>query len=163
MSDNLNVPDYITLYKSDALPSTGNSYTWNIPQTYYNNARGSICYVSLADVIMTAPDNEEVVILLQSSQNAETTKNNGSVLGLLPMSNPHNQNAGHLTYNNSQPINLLIQARPSSITLTTTTLDNTSYIPTNAIFVLKFVYLPIKEAIMNYKESEYLLTDEFRV
>ena len=158
MSEDLNVPDYITLYKSDASVS-GNSYTWNVPQTYYNNARGSICYVSLADVIMTSPDAEEVVVLLQNAQNAETTKNNGCVLGLLPMSNPHNQNAGHLSYNNSQPINLLIQARPSTITIKTTTLDNTSYVPTNAIFVLKFVYLPIKEAIMDYKNSEYLLTN----
>ena len=156
MSEDLNVPDYITLYKSDASVS-GNSYTWNVPQTYYNNARGSICYVSLADVIMTSPNGEEVVVLLQSSQNAETTKNNGSVLGLLPMA--QGTGNGHLSYNNSQPINLLVQARPSSITLTTTTLDNTSHIPTNAIFVLKFVYLPIKEAIMDYKNSEYLPTN----
>jgi len=156
--DNLNVPDYITLYKSDAT-ITGNSYTWNIPQTYYNSARGSICYVSLADVIMTAPDTEEVVVLLSSSQNGATTKNNGSVLALLSQSVA--TGGGHLAYNNNEAINLLIQARPTNITLTTTTLDNTTYTPTDAIFVLKFTYLQVKEAIDNYKDTEYLLTHQF--
>lgn len=149
-----NVPDYLTLYKDEAIVS-GNNFSWNIPQQYYSSARGNVCFVSLVECIMSSPDTNEVIVKYHGGQNANNTKNDANVIGLMSMSNPHNQNSGHLQFTSSQNINLLIQARPSTITLSTANIDNSSYVPTNAIFVLKFDYLNQDVVARDYSNTLY--------
>ena len=148
------IPEYLALYKDDAL-SDGNKFTWNINQSYYSNSRGPICYVSLVQCIMDSPDNNEVVIKFHSGQNQITTDKQPSVLGLMSMSNPHNQTNGHLELSSSEPIKLLINSRPQKITIQTNNLDNTSFTPTDAIFILKLEYLPLKKEQDNLIDQQY--------
>lgn len=149
------VPEYLSLYKDNAIVD-GNKLTWNIQQSYYTNTRGGVCYVSLVQCIMTSPDNNEVVIKFHSGQNQNTTDKQPSVLGLMSMANPHNQNAGHLQLSSSEPIKLLISSRPQKITIQTNNLDNSSFTPNDAIFVLKFEYIPVKKEIDNLVDQHYL-------
>ncbi len=149
-----NTPDYIALYKDDASVN-GNQYSWNIPNNYFSTARGNKCYVSLAQVIMSSPDTNEVIVKYHGGANASTSDKNSNVLALLSMSNPHNQNAGHLQFSGSEQINLLINARPSTITISTNNLDNSSYVPTDAVFVLKFTYLDPENSNMDYSNTLY--------
>lgn len=151
-----NTPDYIALYKDNASVSGDNNvYTWNIPNNYFSSARGNKCYVSLAQVIMSSPDSNEVIVKYHGGVNASTSDNNANVLGLMSMSNPHNQNAGHLQFSGSEQINLLINARPSTITISTNNLDNSAYEATDAVFVLKFTYLNPETSNMDYSNTLY--------
>jgi hypothetical protein len=149
------IPEYLALYKSDAT-TDGNKYTWNINQSYYSNSRGSVCYVSLVQCLMTSPNNNEVIIKIQSGQNEITTDKQASVLALLAM-NESVAGGGHLSLNSSEPIKLLINSRPKTITLQTNNLDNTAYNLGNndAVFILKFEYLPLKQEQENFIEQQY--------
>jgi hypothetical protein len=149
------IPEYLALYKSDAT-TDGNKYTWNILQSYYSNSRGSVCYVSLVQCLMTSPNNNEVIIKIQSGQNEITTDKQASVLALLAM-NESVAGGGHLSLNSSEPIKLLINSRPKTITLQTNNLDNTAYNLGNndAVFILKFEYLPLKQEQENFIEQQY--------
>jgi len=150
------LPEYLALYKSDALVD-GNIYTWNLDQqSYLTNTRGNVCYVSLVECIMDGPDSNEVIVKYHSAQNQVTTDRQASVIGLLSMSNPHNQNAGHVELTSSESIKLLVNARPQKIVLQTNNLDNTSYVPTDAVFILKFEYLNVKKQNENLLEQQYL-------
>lgn len=149
------LPEYIALYKSDAIVD-GNKFKWNLNQSYFTNTRGNVCYVSLVECIMDAPDTNEIIVKYHGGQNQNTTDRQASVIGLLSMTNPHNQNAGHLQLSSSETIKLLISARPSVITLQTNNLDNTSYVPTDAVFILKFEYANVKEENENLLEQQYL-------
>ena len=149
------IPEYLALYKSDAV-TDGNKYTWNINQSYYSNSRGSVCYVSLVQCLMSSPDNNEVIIKIHSGQNEITTDKQASVLGLMVM-NESVAGGGHLSLNSSEPIRIKINSRPKTITLQTNNLDNTAYNlgNNNAIFILKLEYLPLKEEQDNLIAQEY--------
>jgi hypothetical protein len=142
------IPEYIALYKSDSITDE-NKYTWNINQSYYSNSRGPICYVSLVECIMDAPENNEIIVKYHGGQNQNTTDRQPSVIGLLSMTNPHNQNSGHLQLSSSETIKLLISSRPQTITL------QTNSIPTDALFILKFEYLGLKQQQENLNQQEY--------
>jgi hypothetical protein len=148
------IPEYLALYKDDAV-TDGNKYTWNINQSYYSNSRGPVCYVSLVQCIMDSPDTNEVVIKFHSGQNQNTTDKQPPVLAVMSMSSPHNQNSGHLELSSSEPIKLLISSRPQKITIQTNNLDNTSFTPTDAIFILKLEYLPLKKEQDNLIDQQY--------
>jgi hypothetical protein len=148
------IPEYLALYKSDAV-TDDNKYTWNINQSYYSNSRGPICYVSLAQCIMDSPNSNEIIVKYHGGQNQNTTDRQPSVLGLMSMTNPHQQNAGHLQLSSSEPIKLLISSRPQKITIQTNNLDNTSFVPDDAVFVLKFEYLGLKNQQESLNEQEY--------
>jgi hypothetical protein len=148
------IPEYLALYKSDAV-TDDNKYTWNINQSYYSNSRGPICYVSLAQCIMDSPNSNEIIVKYHGGQNQNTTDRQPSVLGLMSMTNPHQQNAGHLQLSSSEPIKLLISSRPQKIIIQTNNLDNTSFVPDDAVFVLKFEYLGLKNQQESLNEQEY--------
>jgi len=150
------LPEYVALYKSDATVS-GNIYTWNLDQqSYFTNSRGNVCYVSLVECIISAPDSNEIIVKYHGSQNQFTTDRQPAVIGLLSMTAPHQQNAGHLQLSSSETIKLLVNSRPKKIVLQTNNLDNTSYVPDEAVFILKFEYLNIKKQNENLLEQQYL-------
>ena len=97
------IPEYLTLYKSDALID-GNKFTWNIQQSYFTNTRGNVCYVSLVECIMNAPDANEVIVKYHGAQNQNTTDREASVIRLLSVTAPHQQNAGHIQFSGSETI-----------------------------------------------------------
>jgi hypothetical protein len=104
---------------------------------------------------MDSPNSNEIIVKYHGGQNQNTTDRQPSVLGLMSMTNPHQQNAGHLQLSSSEPIKLLISSRPQKITIQTNNLDNTSFVPDDAVFVLKFEYLGLKNQQESLNEQEY--------
>ena len=140
-----NIPDYLTLYKSDA-DVVDNKYTWNLPSNYFTNCRGNKCYVSLIDCLVNvAVDNdagtEAFIIRYDGGLNSNTSNKQSNVISISKLQSQDN----NLNYIYSSPSNetvkLLIPARPPSITLSTFLSNNTASAITNGVFILKFDYL----------------------
>jgi hypothetical protein len=161
----LNVPDYLTLHKNDADFTTNNIMKFNIPQHYYTNTRGDVCYVSLVSCATrfqnpnTTPNIFSYQVNLHSlGQNIASSGNRQNCLGILQK----NLTTSHI-YDASEKIQLLIPARPSTIELSISCLtDNnaaTAYdtivLPDSAVFVLKFEYLDSKKETVEYVKSQY--------
>lgn len=140
-----NIPDYLTLYKSDANVEA-NKYTWNLPSNYFTNCRGNKCYISLSHCIITsdAPTSHEALILrYDGGLNANTSNKGSNVIGLINVvsTNENNDNVLFTSSTSPENIKLLIPARPPTITLSTFSPDNTSALIDDAVFVLRFDYL----------------------
>jgi hypothetical protein len=153
------IPDYVSLYFQNAKVD-GNKYTWNIQQSYYTNTRGNVCYVSLADCIIDAPDDNEIIVKYHGGQNQITSDKEPPVIGLLSMSAPHDSDFGHVQYSASEPIRVLIDARPQTITLQLNNINDSPYNliqgVNSAVFVLKFEYPPVKKEVENLVDQHYL-------
>ena len=135
-----NVPDYLMLYKVDAV-NNGGKYTWNIPSSYYSNQRGQVCYVSLCDCLVddTGVDEEIAVKYHSGGQNYHSTKNSGAYLGGLSTSV---ESAGHSHHKyDADRVKLLVSARPTTIELSTVNCNDDLVELDEVIFVLKFEYL----------------------
>ena len=147
-----NVPDYLTLHKSDAIDNS-DVYSWNVPQSYYTSARGNVCFVSLVSASVDDAEDSSLVVKYHGGQNANNTKNDGSVIGTLCLStsaaNPK------YSYNSAANVELLINARPSVITLSVSDIANATLGLTNAVFVLKFTYLDPETSNMDYSNTLY--------
>lgn len=141
------IPEYITLHKANAVVSN-NQYTWNINDAYYTSTRGAICYVSLVQCCMDTQNNNQILIKYHGSQNSIQTDNQAPIIGTIDK-----QNFSGLQ--SAEPVKLLVSARPNKITLQTNNLDNSSFVPTDAVFVLKFEYLKLKTEINNLIDQQY--------
>lgn len=159
------VPDYITLYDGNATASATSSLTWNIPDSYYTNTRGNVCYVSLVQsIIQTTSVNDNLVIKYVSGvQNQYTTKQDGAVIAMMGVQTGEGQGGSELdcyTPTITEPIKCLISARPTQIKLDIKEIDDTAVNVSDAgfsgIFTLKFEYLDTKEEIKNLKNQHYL-------
>ena len=147
-----NTPDYIALHKSDAIDNN-DVYSWNVPQSYFSSARGNKCYVSLVECVISDGNDGDLVVKYHGGANANNTKNDGSVIGTLCLStsaaNPK------YSYNSAANVELLINARPSVITLSVSSIANATLGLTNAVFVLKFTYLDPENSNMDYSNTLY--------
>ena len=142
------IPEYISLNKDNAVVD-GNKYTWNINQSYYTNTRGGVCYVSLVSCAIDTNDDHNVVIKYHGAQNQITSDKQAPVIGVIDKKN-------FSSLQSAEPIKLLIGARPQNITIQTNLVDNTAFVPDDAIFVLKFEYIPVKKEIDNLVDQHYL-------
>lgn len=147
-----NVPDYLTLHKSDAIDNS-DVYSWNVPQSYYTSARGNVCFVSLVSASVDDAEDSSLVVKYHGGQNAINTKNDGNVLGVCYLSTSAT-NPNYM-YDSAENIKLLIQARPSTISLSLVGYDNAVKGITNGIFTLKFDYLNEDEVARDYSNTLY--------
>lgn len=139
------IADYITLYSSDAT-QTGGQLVWNINPEYMFKNRGQYCLVSLAKAAVLDTDQDtNVVVVYKDGQNAGSSSNNGSALGILQVTYTHNIETHH-AYFGAEPVKYLTRARPTQIELNTTTLDKTAITIGEAVFVLKYEYLNTEQA-----------------
>lgn len=146
----MNIPDYITLYQSDAI-TVNNTYKWNIPMSYYSNTRGSVCYVSLVDSCISTTATENIIVKLKNQgQNTSNSKNDGSVLGILK----YFTQSTH--FENYQPIKVLLNARPPSIEIDLKLLSTNLHAnATNFMIVLKFEYYDPQDTQKQYVNTMY--------
>lgn len=149
----MNIPDYITLHKTDADTTLANDglYKWNIPMSYYSNTRGSVCYVSLADCCLTSATTQHLIVKLKNQgQNTSNSKNDGSVLGIV------NRNASAHHFRNAEPIKILLNARPPSIEIQVKQAnDNLKVTVSNLMVVLKFEYFDPQDTQKEYVNTMY--------
>ena len=137
------IADYITLYSSDAT-QTGGQLVWNLNPEYVFKNRGQYCLVSLVNASVRDTDlDQNVVVVYKDGQNAGSSSNNGSALGIISVSSGA---AGYQHDYSGEPVKYLTRARPTQIELNLTQLDKTAITIDEAVFVLKFEYLNAKEA-----------------
>jgi len=159
------LPDYITLYSKNS-QTLGSTMTWNIPDSYYSNTRGGVCYVSLVQsIIQSASVNDNLVIkYVNGVQNQYTTSQNGAVIAMLGVQNGTaygtTDELDCYTPLITEPIKCLISARPSQIKLDVKEIDDNSVNVGDtsffAVFTLKFEYFEVKEQIDNLEKQRYL-------
>ena len=149
------VPDYVALYSGDATVD-GNKYKWNLNPSYFSNQRSTVCFVSLADTLIDDQNaNTELIVKYHGGvQNMFSSNNDaGFYLGGLDVvvdSGGHN----HHTYM-KEHVRLLVPARPQTIELSVTELDETAITPDNATFVLRFDYLDPEETTQEITSTFY--------
>jgi hypothetical protein len=137
------IADYITLYSSDAT-QTGGQLVWNINPEYLFKNRGQYCLVSLVNASVRDTDlDQNVVVVYKDGQNAGSSSNNGSALGIISVSSGA---AGYQHDYSGEPVKYLTRARPTQIELNLTQLDKTAITIDEAVFVLKFEYLNTEQA-----------------
>ena len=137
------IADYITLYSSDAT-QTGGQLVWNLNPEYVFKNRGQYCLVSLVNASVRDTDlDQNVVVVYKDGQNAGSSSNNGSALGIISVSSGA---AGYQHDYSGEPVKYLTRARPTQIELNLTQLDKTAITIDEAVFVLKFEYLNTEQA-----------------
>tara|TARA_X000001388_G_scaffold35093_1_gene24697 strand:- start:732 stop:1190 length:459 start_codon:yes stop_codon:yes gene_type:complete len=137
------IADYITLYSSDAT-QTGGQLVWNLNPEYVFKNRGQYCLVSLVNASVRDTDlDQNVVVVYKDGQNAGSSSNNGSALGIISVSSGA---AGYQHDYSGEPVKYLTRARPTQIELNLTQLDKTAITIDDAVFVLKFEYLNTEQA-----------------
>ncbi len=137
------IADYITLYSADAT-QTGGQLVWNINPEYMFKNRGNYCLVSLVSASVLDTDlAQNVVVVYKDGQNAGSSSNNGSTLGIISISSGA---AGYQHDYSGEPIKYLTRARPTTIELNLTQLDKTAINIDEAVFVLKYEYLNTEQA-----------------
>jgi len=137
------IADYITLYSGDAT-QTGGQLVWNINPEYQFKNRGNYCLVSLVQASIRDIDlDENVVVVYKDGQNAGSSTNNGSALGIINVSSGV---AGYQHDYSGEPVKYLTRARPTTIELNLTQLDKTAVAGAGGVFVLKFEYLNTEQA-----------------
>jgi len=137
------IADYITLYSADAT-QTGGQLVWNVNPEYMFKNRGQYCLVSLVNASVRDTDlDQNVVVVYKDGQNAASSTNNGSALGVINVSSGA---AGYQHDYSGEPVKYLTQARPTQIELNLTQLDKTAITIDDAVFVLKFEYLNTEQA-----------------
>lgn len=146
------IPEYLTLYGNDATVNS-NRYKWSIPSAYYSNQRSSVCFVSLVDCIINDTTlDTEILVKYTGAQNGFSTKNDGTILGSLVI-NTDSGSHGHLRYQQTECIKLLVNARPSNIEIILTDVDNAVVEPDSITFVLKFEYLNAIDTVRTYEKT----------
>jgi len=137
------IADYITLYSADAT-QTGGQLVWNVNPEYMFKNRGQYCLVSLVNASVRDTDlDQNVVVVYKDGQNAASSTNNGSALGVINVSSGA---AGYQHDYSGEPVKYLTRARPTQIELNLTQLDKTAITIDDAVFVLKFEYLNTEQA-----------------
>ena len=137
------IADYVTLYSSDAT-QTGGQLVWNLNPEYVFKNRGQYCLVSLVNASVRDTDlDQNVVVVYKDGQNAGSSSNNGSALGIISVSSGA---AGYQHDYSGEPVKYLTRARPTQIELNLTQLDKTAITIDDAVFVLKFEYLNTEQA-----------------
>lgn len=125
MNDLPQLPDFLTLYKSDAVTPTSNSYTWNIPDSYYSNVRTSTCYVTLVNIAIQGAagtgNKNFACVLKDGAPNYSSTKNNGIVLGFVLSKT----NATVFHYPTGAILQPMIKSNPQTLTIEFTDLAGT--------------------------------------
>jgi hypothetical protein len=143
------LPDYITLYRADAYIEHANHVmVWNIPNSYYTNVRGSVCYVELVQGIVretVSNDLQLTIKMVGGVQNQQTTKNDGSILGVVGVQSTAGSHKDLYQPLFGEPIKCLISSRPNTIKLQVCEIDNDPITLDNGIFVLKFTYFNDKK------------------
>jgi len=137
------VADYVTLYSADAIKS-GGQLVWNVNPEYQFKNRGNYCLVSLVNASVLDTDlAQNVVVVYKDAQNASSSSNSGSALGIINVSSGA---AGYQHDYSGEPVKYLTRARPTQIELNLTQLDKTAITIDDAVFVLKFEYLNTEQA-----------------
>lgn len=151
-----NIPEYLSICTTTATVND-NVYTWTIPYSYYsNNNRGAVCYVSLSDCNIYADYEGGIIIKYENStQNMICSVNSsGSYLGNMQLILGASKNNYHM-YNNNEPVKLLTQAHPITISISTWTIDGVAQPIDEGLFILKFEYFNQDKSIQNYQNTFY--------
>lgn len=126
--------DYITLFFKDGIEDKAGTQKWDIPlSSYYYQTRGTMCLVSLADAtlqsIANTNLNEPVMIAYDGAFNGTTAEvdtadplipNDMAFLGNLSVIQQRAtgaQDDSIFQFRPTQPIQLLVTARPTTIRL----------------------------------------------
>ena len=141
----MEINDVIVLHQADARNTTLNAgnglLTFDIPASYYTNQRSSVCSISLVDFNFVADATDEYILVYYDDigQNQFNSANNGVYLGYGICKGA---NTDPLQITNSDRFKVLVNARPTTITLKLKAQGNTNLgaAITNAFFVLKFDY-----------------------
>ena len=141
------ISDYVVLYQNNAIGApdinNGNRYLkWNIPPTYYSNARGSVCTVTLIDIKCTLANVAYSYLTLYYDNGGDNIIDSSKAQSFLG------------TYSEGYqvreiPLSILTQAAPTTITMSVGGNNNSPLLAagtvTDAVFVLRFDYYNVEE------------------
>ena len=141
----MEINDIVVLHQANArnttLDANNDTLTFDIPSTYYTNQRSTVCSISLVDFNFVADATDDYILVYYDniSQNQFNSANNGLYLGY---GVSKGANTDPLQISNSDRFKVLVNARPTTITLKLKAQGNTALgaAITNAFFVLKFEY-----------------------
>jgi len=154
--------DYLVLRNDDAVISdsphnadfSGYSviYEWNLDDSYYSNARGSVTSVSLVDCFfydISSADERKGLIFhnLPKYNLTDTTNEEFAVVGKL---------GEDLVFDKTNPIIVYTKARPRNIKIKVFYFGGVNQMnaqATKAIFTLKFCYYNDKETQMDFMKG----------
>jgi hypothetical protein len=146
----MSFPDFVVLRKVLGTPTSLNTertyiLDFEIPSSYYTNARGSVCNVSLIDFTLKGDTNPAGGIIVSDGGMIEFDLN---CFNCFDTANERFKFAcslgRNLVINNSQQIKYLTKSNPSSVSFRLQ-YRGTALPTTEAIFVLKFEYFNIGE------------------
>ena len=154
----MEINDIVVLHQVNArnttLDANNDTLTFDIPSTYYTNQRSTVCSISLVDFNFVADATDDYILVYYDNigQNQFNSANNGLYLGY---GVSKGANTDPLQISNSDRFKVLVNARPTTITLKLKAQGNTALgaAITNAFFVLKFEYANPADT------SEMLLND----
>ncbi len=141
----MEINDVIVLHQANArnttLDANNGILTFDIPASYYTNQRSSVCSISLVDFNFVADATDDYILVYYDDigQNQFNSSNNGVYLGYGLCKGA---NTDPLQLTNLDKIKILVNARPTTITLKLKAQGNNDLgsAVTNAFFVLKFEY-----------------------
>ena len=141
----MEINDIVVLHQANArnttLDANNDTLTFDIPSTYYTNQRSTVCSISLVDFNFVADATDDYILVYYDNigQNQFNSSNNGVYLGY---GVSKGANTDPLQISNSDRFKVLVNARPTTITLKLKAQGNTALgaAITNAFFVLKFEY-----------------------
>mgnify|MGYP001165479357 FL=1 len=141
----MEINDIVVLHQANArnttLDANNDTLTFDIPSTYYTNQRSTVCSISLVDFNFVADSTDDYILVYYDNigQNQFNSANNGLYLGYGVCKGA---NTDPLQISNSDRFKVLVNARPTTITLKLKAQGNTALgaAITNAFFVLKFEY-----------------------
>ena len=126
--------DYIVLSDTTKNSLVGDTYSFLIPPTYYNEQRSPVARVELIQLHLTKHGSKKVSYITTSLTGRNVYYNKGSsVLAVLA-------NDDGNTYSKCEPIYLSTIARPSKIDIAFHEPDDNKFQPTDFKAVLKFSY-----------------------
>ena len=141
----MEINDIVVLHQANArnttLDANNGLLTFDIPSTYYTNQRSTVCSISLVDFNFVADATDDYILVYYDNigQNQFNSAKNGVYLGY---GVSKGANTDPLQISNSDRFKVLVNARPTTITLKLKAQGNTALgaAITNAFFVLKFEY-----------------------
>ena len=187
------IDDYLCLKFSNAIISE-NTVTWNISPTYYTNQRSTVCFMSLerCNIIFAGSVGYDTTstcaTMLRTSingQNQQVSDNQFTMLDIVetqpralvvgeweslaqaeavttPKSTYTRHNA--VKFSNTNPMQLLVSARPTTISISIQNNDFVSLVTTGVVetavinqdenyIILRFEYDDVKDIQRDYKDQ----------
>lgn len=152
--------EYVYLFLANADVQTGNEWTFYLQPQYYSNQRASKCAVSLADCNIDADVDDNILIQYTNGGfnflSNEATSIAGGYLGKFEVSSGAKTN--YYNFHLPEPIKILTAPRPNKITIRLYDSNTNPIDPldiTGGMIVLKYDYIPEKQALKEYFDAFY--------